>query len=153
MAKAYSQDLRDGVIDAVKGGKLSRRAAGRHYEVSESAAIKWLERLERYSSSRSRSPWAPPIASRNIAAPAVARSRGSRPDGEPALASVTVWASDLLRADMSRDSRPALRAMFVSHVLPNTLLGKRVKADGDISLCSNREILASRRGLEPLTPG
>jgi transposase len=50
MAKPYSQDLRDRVIDAVERGKMSRRAAGRHYEVSESAAIKWLERVERHGS-------------------------------------------------------------------------------------------------------
>jgi transposase-like protein len=48
MAKRYSQDLRDRVIDAVERDKLSRRAAARHYEVSESVAIKWLERLERH---------------------------------------------------------------------------------------------------------
>jgi transposase len=50
MAKPYSQDLRDRVIDAVERGKLSRRAAGRRYEVSESVAIKWLERVERHGS-------------------------------------------------------------------------------------------------------
>jgi transposase len=50
MAKPYSQDLRDRVIDAVERGKLSRRAAARHYEISESAAIKWLERVERHGS-------------------------------------------------------------------------------------------------------
>jgi transposase len=50
MAKPYSQDLRDRVIDAVERGELSRRAAGRHCEVSESAAVKWLERLERHGS-------------------------------------------------------------------------------------------------------
>ena len=50
MAKRYSQELRDRVIDAAERGKMSRRAAGRHYEVSESVAIKWLERLERYGS-------------------------------------------------------------------------------------------------------
>jgi transposase len=50
MAKAYSQDLRDRVIEAVERGKMSRREAGRHYEVSESTAIKWLERLERHGS-------------------------------------------------------------------------------------------------------
>ena len=50
MAKPYSQDLRDRVIDAVEKGELSRRGAGRHYEVSESVAIKWLERLERHGS-------------------------------------------------------------------------------------------------------
>jgi len=34
----------------VERGKLTRRAARRHYEVSESVAIKWLERLERHGS-------------------------------------------------------------------------------------------------------
>jgi transposase len=38
--------LREGVIDAVKRGEMSRRAAARRYEISESAAIKWLERVE-----------------------------------------------------------------------------------------------------------
>ena len=47
MPKPYSQDLRDRVIDAVERGEMSRRAAGRRYEISESVAIKWLERLER----------------------------------------------------------------------------------------------------------
>ena len=47
MPKPYSQDLRDRVIDAVERGKMSRRAAARHYAVSESVAIKWLERVER----------------------------------------------------------------------------------------------------------
>ena len=50
MPKPYSQDLRDRVIDAVERGKMSRRAAGRHYEISESVAIKWLERVERHGS-------------------------------------------------------------------------------------------------------
>ena len=50
MAKAFSQDLRDRVIEAVERGKMSRREAGRHYEVGESTAIKWLERLERHGS-------------------------------------------------------------------------------------------------------
>src|SRR3984957_19465954 len=47
MAKPYSQDLRDRVIDAVKRGEMSRRGAARRYEISESVAIKWLERVER----------------------------------------------------------------------------------------------------------
>ena len=38
------------LIEAVERGKLSRLAAARHYEVSESVAIKWLERLERHGS-------------------------------------------------------------------------------------------------------
>jgi transposase len=46
MPKPYSQDLRDRVIDAVKRGGMSRRAAARRYEISESVAIKWLERFE-----------------------------------------------------------------------------------------------------------
>jgi transposase len=47
MPKAYSQDLRDRVIDAVKKGEMSRRAAARRYEISESVAVKWVERVER----------------------------------------------------------------------------------------------------------
>ena len=47
MAKPYSQDLRNRVIDAVERGEMSRRAAARRYEISESVAIKWLQRVER----------------------------------------------------------------------------------------------------------
>ena len=47
MAKPYSQDLRERVIDAVERGEMSRRAAARRYEISEFVAIKWLERVER----------------------------------------------------------------------------------------------------------
>ena len=47
MPKPYSQDLRDRVIDAVRKGAISRRAAARRYEISDSVAIKWLERVER----------------------------------------------------------------------------------------------------------
>ena len=50
MPKAYSQDLRDRVIDAVENEKMSRRAAARRFGVSESVAVKWLERLERQGS-------------------------------------------------------------------------------------------------------
>jgi transposase len=32
---SLSQDLRDRVIDAVKRGEMSRRAAARRYEISE----------------------------------------------------------------------------------------------------------------------
>ena len=47
MAGAYSQDLRDRVIDAVEKEGMSRRAAAARFGVSESAAIKWLQRYER----------------------------------------------------------------------------------------------------------
>ena len=47
MPKPYSQDLRNRVIDAVEEGGMSCRAAARRYEVSESTAIKWLERYRR----------------------------------------------------------------------------------------------------------
>jgi transposase len=50
MPKPYSRDLRDRVIDAVAREGMSRRAAARRYEISESAAIKWLERVERHGS-------------------------------------------------------------------------------------------------------
>ena len=47
MASAYSQDLRDRVIDAVVWGGMSRRAAAARFGVSESSAIKWVQRFER----------------------------------------------------------------------------------------------------------
>src|SRR3974390_2624607 len=50
MAKPYSQDLRDRVIATVRTGKMSRGPAARHYAVSESVAVKWLERVERQGS-------------------------------------------------------------------------------------------------------
>ncbi len=50
MPKPYSQDLRDRVIDAVEHGGMSRRAAARRYQISESVAVKWLERFEQAGS-------------------------------------------------------------------------------------------------------
>ena len=50
MPKAYSQDLRDRVIDAVESGGMSRRGAARRFGVSKSIAVKWLEQLERHGS-------------------------------------------------------------------------------------------------------
>lgn len=47
MARAYSQDLRDRVIDAVLRGGESRRSAARRFGVSDASAIKWLQRYER----------------------------------------------------------------------------------------------------------
>jgi len=47
MASAYSQDLRDRVIGAVVGEGMSRRAAAARFGVSESSAIKWVQRFER----------------------------------------------------------------------------------------------------------
>jgi len=46
MGSAYSQDLRNRVIDAVEKEGMSRRAAARRFGVSESAAVKWLQRYE-----------------------------------------------------------------------------------------------------------
>ena len=45
MARTYSQNLRDRVIDAVESEGLSRRAAARRFGVSAAAAIKWLQRF------------------------------------------------------------------------------------------------------------
>ena len=50
MPKAYSQDLRDRVIDAVESDGISRRVAARRFGVSDSIAVKWLERLKRHGS-------------------------------------------------------------------------------------------------------
>jgi len=45
MGKPYSQDLRDRVIDAVERDGMSRREAAKRFGVSDSAAIKWLQRV------------------------------------------------------------------------------------------------------------
>jgi len=50
MASAYSQDLRDRVIDAVVRGGMSRRAAAARFGVSDASAIKWVQRFERIGS-------------------------------------------------------------------------------------------------------
>lgn len=47
MPSSYSQDLRDRVIDAVEREGMSRRAAARRFGVSESSAIKWVQRYRR----------------------------------------------------------------------------------------------------------
>ena len=47
MPKAYSQDLRERVIDAVLIEGMSRREAGRCFGVSASSAIKWVQGVER----------------------------------------------------------------------------------------------------------
>lgn len=53
MARAYSQDLRDRVIDAVLREGMSRRAASVRFGVSESSAIKWVQRVERLGARQS----------------------------------------------------------------------------------------------------
>ena len=50
MAKPYSQDLRERVLDAVEKDGMSRTAAAARFEVSDSSAIKWVERLSHVSS-------------------------------------------------------------------------------------------------------
>ena len=47
---ALSQDLRERVIDAVLIEGMSRRAAAARFGVSQSSAIKWVERVERTGS-------------------------------------------------------------------------------------------------------
>jgi hypothetical protein len=47
---AYSQDLRDPVIDAVLVEGMSRRGAAVRFGVSETAAINWVKRVEQTGS-------------------------------------------------------------------------------------------------------
>ncbi len=47
MGRAYSMDLRDRVVSAVRGEGLSRRQAAARFGVAESTAINWLKRVER----------------------------------------------------------------------------------------------------------
>jgi transposase len=44
MSRAYSQDLRDRVIDAALSGDLSARGAGDHFGIGESTAVAWVRR-------------------------------------------------------------------------------------------------------------
>lgn len=46
MPKPYSQDLRERVIAAVAEGQ-SRHAAAKHFKVSASSAIRWVQRWQR----------------------------------------------------------------------------------------------------------
>jgi len=46
MPADYSQELRDRVIDAVIHGGMSRRGAAARFQVSEAAAVKWVQRFE-----------------------------------------------------------------------------------------------------------
>lgn len=52
MPRAYSQDLRDRVIDAVLVGGESRRSAARRFGVSDASAVKWLQRVARLGDRR-----------------------------------------------------------------------------------------------------
>lgn len=45
MPRPYSQDLRERVVAAVAGG-LSRHAAAKHFKVSASSAIRWVQRWQ-----------------------------------------------------------------------------------------------------------
>jgi transposase len=56
MPRAYSQDLRDRVIDTVIREGKTRRAAARRFGVSEASADKWLRRYERAGNRRSLGP-------------------------------------------------------------------------------------------------
>jgi len=49
MARPYSQDLRVRLVRYVEGG-VSARAAAKVFGVSESAAIKWMQRWRRHGS-------------------------------------------------------------------------------------------------------
>jgi transposase len=52
MPKAHSQDLREGVIDAVELDGMNRLAAAHQFGVGESTAVKWLEHIERRGSGK-----------------------------------------------------------------------------------------------------
>jgi len=48
MPRAYSNDLRNRVIDAVESEGMSRRAAACRFGVSEASAVKWLQRWKHH---------------------------------------------------------------------------------------------------------
>ena len=73
MPKPFSQDLRNRVMMLVERGEMSRRAATRRHEISESVAIKWLERVERDGSRRSARRVRPEKPSGRVGKPRLAR--------------------------------------------------------------------------------
>lgn len=105
MAKAYSQDLRDRVIDAVNKGGMSCRAAARRYEISESVAIKWLQRFQR---SGSREPVGHGGHRRSALAPHrdfLDAARVEKPDGTLQDLCHRLWTERSIKADPSMMSR------------------------------------------------
>jgi transposase len=53
MIRSYSLDLRERVVCAVDAG-MSRRAAARHFAVSESSAVRWAGRIAKEGSCAAR---------------------------------------------------------------------------------------------------
>lgn len=105
MPKPYSQDLRDRVIDAVERGGMSCRAAARRYEISESAAIKWLERYRREGS---RAPVGHGGHRPSALAPHrtfLEAARADKPDGTLQDLCNRLWSERGVKADTSMMSR------------------------------------------------
>ena len=105
MPKPYSQDLRDRVIDAVERGGMSCRAAARRYEISESVAIKWLERYRREGSRE-------PVGHGGHRPSAlmphrafVEAARADKPDGTLQDLCNRLWSERSVKADTSMMSR------------------------------------------------
>jgi transposase len=106
MPRAYSQDLRDRVIDMVIREGETRRAAARRFGVSEASADKWLRRYERAGDRHSLGPGG--------RRPALARQErawllatiAAEPD-------ITLGAlSDRLRKERGVDADPATLSRF-----------------------------------------
>ena len=53
MGRPYSQDLRDRVIAAVEGGQ-SRTAVAKHFDLSVSCVVKWLQRYHHEGNTKPR---------------------------------------------------------------------------------------------------
>ena len=104
MPKPYSQDLRNRVIDAVERGEMSRRAAARRYEISESAAVKWLERFEQDGSGR-RSAWRPSARQAHAAPGLLEAARTEKPDTTLQALCDRLLAERGVKADASMMSR------------------------------------------------
>jgi transposase len=97
--------LRDRVIEGVEKGGMSCRAAARRYAISESVAIKWLERYRREGS---REPVGHGGHRRSTLMPHrdfLEAARAEKPDGTLQALCDRLWSERGVKADTSMMSR------------------------------------------------
>ena len=125
MPKPYSQDLRDRVIDAVERGGMRCRAAARRYEISESVAIKWLDRYRRDGSRQPVGHGGHRPSTLMPHRDFLEAARAEKPDGTLRELCDRLWSERGIRADTSMMSR-FFRRIGVTLKKRRSLRGSRI---------------------------